>query len=556
MSELKLRSILGDIKSKNPEKRFRAIQKLYRLDQTNHPGKELSLYLLNDVVKTAAHSFDEPVDHWDQPSYYLLEFVSEYKDVSITKSMIKYYPNFSQAGKNIVLNYLCEFDEEHCRQAILKIYEDELKTGKSVFPVSGLYDRPLWLAEILTRNSKELLTDTYRNRFYHALLFCLQKGYLNTFDTELITETLIHDYKLEREKIQEYLGTYSARSVYMSWRDNYLQLREMLSLYLSLMEYYSNDTTKSFIQEALAFKDPILQVKAVRVALLQDIPVDEAILLECAQNIETSEMLFYELIDINKQSLYPIKENKQHHFAKSHLFHHLLSETDYEDFPADIRMVEKIETENYYGQPIRFYLVSFSDNHDDPFIGWVGAYSLEAGDDNVYMWEGTYTDFKRLEDCSVEEHIQQFMEKRERRNEMSENIVYMEQKPRFSAYLQGFCAIVIIQWLGALASPKNLFILFPLTITAIVMTIMKLIERKHVLVKIEGHTLSYKTNQKTEEILLHEIESLKFSKRKIDVYSRKNQLAFTIKKKHIEEKQFIGLIQGLTDHLKEPPKIE
>jgi hypothetical protein len=556
MSELKLRNILGDVKSKNPEKRFRALQRLYELDQNLDAGKQISMYLLTDVIKTAAHPFEEPVDDWDQPSFYLLEFVSDYKDISLAKAMFKYYEKFSPAGKHIVLNYICGFQEDFCHQAILKIYEEELKTGEAIFPINGLFEQPVWLADIITRFSDELLTDKYRNRFYQALYYCVDNGYLNDFQMAIITDMLIADYKRELENIKDYLDSYSTRSVYMSWRDNYLRLRHKLSLHLSLMEYYGNDETKVIIKDALSLKDPTLQVKAIRIALLQNITVDEGLLQYCAEHIETSELLYHELMEIGKDSVYPIKEKKQHYFAKSHLFQHLLYELDYEDFPADIQIIDNVETENYYGQPIRFYLVSFSANHDDYFVAWVGAYSLEAGDDNVYMWEGTYTDFARLDDYSVEEHIQHFMEKRKQRTANNENEVHLEQKPRFSAGLQGYCAIVILQWIGALASHKNIIVLLPFTILALILVGLKLIDRKNVLVKIEGHTLSYKTSRKNNEILLHEIERLKMSRRKIEVYSRQNNLAFTIKKKHVDDKTLIGIIQGLTGHLKEPPRVE
>jgi hypothetical protein len=551
MSHFKFRSILGDVKSKNPQKRFQALQNLYEFEQ-NIGGKEISLQLLNDAVKTAAHSFDDPIDDWDQPSYFLLKFVSDYKDLSLTKTMIRFYPNFSPAGKNIVLNYLCEYGEEHCRQAILEIYEEEFKTDEAIFPVSGLYEQPLWLVDIITRFFNQLFTDTYRDRFYQVLYFCIQEGLISDFQTESITNKLVEDYEHLLANTQDYLDSYTTKIVYMSWRDHYLRLREKLSLYLSLMEYYSNEKTKNLIKGALLLADPTLQVHAIRTALVLDIPVEETILLHCAERIESSEMLYYELMEINKEALFPIKEKKQHFFAKSHLFKHLIYETDYEDFPSKLDIVDTVETENYYGQPIRFYLLAFSADQESPLVGWVGAYSLEAGDDNVYMWEGTYTDFERLDDFTIEEHIERFMQKRMERTENSEEEVYVEYKPKFSAYFQGFCAIIILQWFAVPASPQNAIILLPFTIIAILLFIMKKIEKKNYLVTIKGHKLIYQTRTKTYEILLHEIKSLRVKKGKIEVYSREDELAFTIKKSHVNEKQFLGLIKGLTDHLKEP----
>jgi hypothetical protein len=555
MSELKLRAILGDIKSKKPQKRFQALHKLYEFEQ-NIGGKEISINLLNDVIKTAAHPFAEPIADWDQPSYFLLKFVSDYKELSLTKTMIRFYPNFSPEGKNIALNYLCEYSEEHCRQAILAIYEEELKTGEAIFPISGLYEQPLWLVDILKKFSRELFADSYRNDFYLAISFCIRKGLISDFNKETITNKLVEDYEQVLASMQDYFAAYSTKAVYMSWKGNYLRLRDQVNLYLSLMEYYySSEKTETLVKDALVFLDPTIQVHAIRVALVHNIPVDEEILQRCAEHIETSEMLYHELEEMNKESLYPIKEKKQHWFAKSHLFQHLLYETDYEDFPTEIRIVECVETENYYGQPIRFYLVAFSADEESSFVGWVGAYSLETGDDTIYTWEGTYTDFEPLDHFSIEEHIEIFMKKREERTVNSEKEVYVEYKPRFSAVFQGFCAIIILQWLGALASPENMIVLLPLTLVALVLFFMKIIEKKNYLVRIEGHKLVYKTRKHTYEIPLHEIKSLNVTKSKIEVYSRENQIVFNIKKNHVNEKQFIGLIEGLTNHLKEPAVI-
>jgi hypothetical protein len=555
MSELKLRAILGDIKSKKPQKRFQALHKLY-LFEKDIAGKEISIHLLNEVIKTAAHSFAEPIADWDQPSYFLLKFVSEYKELSLTRTMIRFYPNFSLAGKKIVIDYLCEFNEEHCRQAILNIYEEELKNGAAVFPARGLFEQPLWLVEILTRFSKELFADSYRDDFYQAILFSTHKGLMIDFKKDMIMKKLVVDYEEARENSRDYFAAYSTKAVYMSWKNHYLYIREKLNLYLSLMEYYySSDVTENLIKEALTFPDRTLQVTAIRVALVHDIPIDEEILKRCAEAIETSEMLYHELVDINRETLYPIFEKKQQWFAKSHLFKHLIYETDYEDFPSDMVIVDTVETENYYGQPIRFYLIAYSADGENPLVAWVGAYSLEAGNDEIYMWEGTYTDFEPLDNLTVEEHVETFMKKREERTVNSEKEVYVEFKPRFSAVFQGFCAIIILQWLGALASPKNMIVLLPLTLVALMLIFMKLIEKKNYLVRVEGHKLVYQTRKLTYEIPLHEIKSLKVTKRKIEVYSRENQMVFHIKKNHVNEKQFIGLIEGLTDHLKEPAVI-
>jgi hypothetical protein len=555
MIEFQIRKILYDIKSKNPKKRFQALIKLHNLKLKITEGKEVSINVLNDMIRTAAYPFGEPYDDWDQPSYYLLDYVTTFKHRGLTKSMIKNYPNFSQSGKSVVLNFLCEFEEDKFLNAIIKIYEKELKTNQAVIPVSGLYERPLWLTTIISKFYNELVTDTYRDRFYQMLLYCNRMDLLLDSKKEIIREKLIEDYKQARENIQAYLNSYSTKDVYMFWKNNYLELRDKLGLYLSLMEYYSDENTENYIKEALTFKDPTLQVKAIRVALIQNVHVDENIMMYCAKHIETSEMLYSELLEIKRDSLFPITEKKQHFFAKSHLFHHLLYEIAFDDFPTEFRIEDKVETKNYYGQPIRFYLLSFSVNNEQ-FVGWVGAYSLEVGDDLQYMWEGTYTNFEKMDEHSIDEHINLFMKKREKRNETYNKEVHFEIKSPFSAYYQGICVLVVLQWIVVLVNQEDWIGAVPLSLLILLMTILKLVQRKQNWVKIEGHKLTYKTRTKTYEIFLHDIKNIKLTMGKVKVFTRENELAFVIKKKHIRVKYLIDLIQGLTSHLKEPPTIK
>jgi hypothetical protein len=555
MIGFRIRKILYEIKSKNPKKRFEALNKLHDLKGKITEGKEVSINVLNDMIRTAAYPFGEPYGDWDQPSYFLLDYVSFYKQRGLTKSMIKNYHKFSHSGKSVALNFLCEFEEDKYFNAIIKIYEKELKTNQAIIPVSGLYERPLWLTTILSRFYNELTTDLYRERFYQMLLYCNRMDLLLDFQKEIIREKLIEDYKLTCENIQPYLDSYSTKDVYMSWKYNYLDLRDKLGLYLSLMEYYSNEKTKNYIKVALTFKDPILQVKAIRVALIQNVHVDENVMTYCAQHIETSEMLYSELLEINRESLFPIPEKKQHFFAKSHMFHHLLYEIGFEDFPTEFRIEDQVETQNYYGQPIRFYLVSFSTNNEK-LMGWVGAYNLEVGDDHLYMWEGTYTNLDKMDEHSIDEHIHLFMTKREKRNTTYDQEVHFEIKSPFSAYYQGICVLVALQWMVVLANPEDWIGAVPLSIIVLLMTILKLVQRKHNWVKIEGHKLTYKTRTKTYEILLHDIQNIKLTMRKVKVFTRENELAFSIKKKHIRVKYLMELIQGLTSHLKDPPIIK
>jgi len=555
MLDMQLKKILLDIKSKKPKKRYMALNKLYELK--NNKESEVDINTLKDIIKIAAYSFPEPYDDWDRPSYYLLDYVSDFKHYALVDPMIDYYDKFNMAEKEIVLNFLCEFDDDKCFNAIMEIYERELKTDSAIIPIDGLFNHPLWIKRMISKFYNLLIKERYRESFYRMLLFCFRMEVMVDFKSELVLSILVDDYKKEREKFKDYNSSYSAKDVYMAWKVNYLKIREKLVRYLSLMEYYFDETTENLIIEALHYNDPLIKMRAIRVAFQRNLSVEKHILLDCAKSIESSEALYWELLDIRKEHLYPIKEKKQHLFAKSHFFHYLINETDFDDFPREIKVMDSIETMYNYDQPVRYYLLSFSNSFNETFIGWVGGYNLEQGDDNIYMWDGTYTTFESLEAHSIEKHKRHFMNKQQELKQAYSNEIHYKSKPSFPTGYYVLYVYFTIQWIRFIFTDVKFdSFLLVLTLIASILTITKWMERKKYTVKLVGDKLIYNVGKEKHELLLHTIKRITVERKSIHIYNKENELVFQIKKNHVKPKYFLYYIRQLTNELKEPPFIE
>lgn len=231
---------------------------------------------------------------------------------------------------------------------------------------------------------------------------------------EIVLPILLTDYETTRREYLSYDKEYSAKFVYTAWKEEYISIRFHMGLLLQLMNYYYTLECEEYLSEAVRFKDPLIAEKAVIVSLIKHVKVEEEVLLQLAENLESAEDFYWDLKGSNKENLYPIKDKKQPIIAKSKLFTHLVYMQDEEDerllgkFPEHINVLDSIDTENQYGQPVRYYLLSFKESGTD-YVGWAGGFSLEDGDDTAHVWEGTYTDFVELDAKSIEQHKDEFL---------------------------------------------------------------------------------------------------------------------------------------------------
>jgi len=567
--ESQLNGIMRDVKHSDPHKRYHALHALHELGNTD--DLEIPVILLEEMIVCAKGPFPEPVEDWDDPSYYLLNFVFNFRTPELVEATIKHFSHFSPSGKELAFEYLCSFESEKCEMALYEILEGELKESTFEIPWPMLYEQSAIIKRLIQNHYTYLDNEKYSGHFFRFLLFTLEHGMLGNFKTSYVLPLLMDKYQKVKEKYNEYDDSYSPDLVYRFWKGNYLSVRSDMHVYLSLMEYYYNDEIKELLQEALTFKDTTIKTIAAISCLQRNIEVPEHILIECATNIESTELLYYELEKIRKEHLFPIKTNKQPLFARGHLFRYLTRELEIS--PKNINVADRIETENAYGQPIRFYLLSFENENDEKFAAWVGAYALEEDDDTIHMWDGTYTDFVPFDRYSIEEHKQQFFDKRKKRQEEDNEEVHFSNEIRFTwkhwlSYIVLYL-FVAIRWL-TFPLQTGIFsklITFVITAFAIILTIDEQKKRKqHIL--LQGRMLKYLNGRDKLEVPLHHIRKivienrrdrntiLKGKKPHVVIYSHGNEEMLAFPMNYVNYEYFSMIVHGLTNHLKEPPYIE
>ncbi|OCA87526.1 hypothetical protein A8F94_06565 [Bacillus sp. FJAT-27225] len=560
MIELKLRNILRQVKNDNPQKRYNALDELFVYKSTEN--LEVQIDVLKDMIKTAAGTFPEPVDRWDNPSYYLTDFVCDFPMAEVVESLIKHFDGLSLLAKERATEFLLGTENEK----IFFFLEEKLvglinDSEEFVIPVTELSSYPVLSRDILDKTLSKLQSSHYKYMMYDLILAVNASGLELGYKSEAILPSILEDYHGTKQQYMKFDSDYSTKYVYSSWKDNYFYIRSRMRLFISLMEYYFTSETENELKEALQFRDPVIKSEAMLACLAKNLPVEPKVIYDCAENIESAEMVYWELHSKNREHLYPIKDGKQQHLAKTRLFSTIINLPEDEEgvghFPENIQVIDKIDTENFYGQPVRYLMMSFEEL-GRTYVGWVGGFALEDGDDTAHLWDGTYTEFVELDSMLIDEHKQVFFKSREEEKADYMNSVYFESKPKLSKGLWFFIALVITHWVRiALDGFQGPF--WPsLAFTALggALALYELQKNKTRSISIVGQQLVMRDGKKAQNIALHDIKRVEYNKKHIMVYGRDKQLALKFPLKWVRYELFYHHMKEHTSHLKETPFVQ
>ncbi|OIK10809.1 hypothetical protein BIV60_20280 [Bacillus sp. MUM 116] len=555
--------IVKGFNNPNPDIRFESVQMLWEIEEIEN--LTVNAKTLEWLIKEAGNPFPPPVDIWDDPSYQLIHFATNFVIPVVAESLIKYYPHFSMAAKEEVIRYLCLTDGEKHKSTILNMIDDDISINQAIFPLEELFKIPSLVIAILKKHYKHFENDEYKEVFYKFLSFSLDNEYLQDFKPDYIVPILLDDYHKQRELYIDYNKDYNPRFVFSSWKETYLIIRSNMTLYLSLMEYYWNDEFQTLIEEAIQYKDPIIKSSAVITALQRNIPVNDDFLAECATNIESSEFFYLELLRIQKDSMFPVKENKQEFFAKCHLFHYIV--TEHEFFPDNINLIEKVDTTNQYNQPVRYYFASVvSEGSKTP--AWVGAYALEEDNDSIDMWEGTFLEEGEF-DRTREEYIQSFLENREMERHESDSEIFYSSKSTIKPWFYLVYVVLVARAYKAFSTMDMVYIILTICFALIILFLhFRKWKQSRRIIHITGSLLKLLDRNNEENIKLENIKEVTVRKanfksrlfdrtaKLISVYDKKGKLTMEIPFESVNYSEFSFVLDNMTKHLQEPPLIE
>jgi hypothetical protein len=559
MNEIKMRSLVKQLHSVDPGKRYEALGSLYELK--GHDDLKIRVEMLKDMVKEAASTFPERVDVWDNPSLGLVEFVCDYPMPEIIDEILLHFDGFDPEAKVRALECLLLTKDEGIFQEIHDKTVQLITHEEVVLPVEELCEFPVLLRGIVDKTIDQLESPHYKYMYYDFITAINGSGVEAGYKRARVLPLLLADYAKLRDEYLKYDREYRSDYVYQSWKESYFQLRYRLNVLIGLMNFYYSEESERSLKEAVSFKDPRISTNAVVVAMNKNIPVEPDILQSLSTHVESAEMMYWGLAERNKEHLFPVSV-KQPVLAKAHLFNHLVHLHDEEGeelhiFPENIEVVDSVDTVNSYGQPLRYYLMSFS-HGDEVLAAWVGGYSLEEEDDSADMWEGTHTDLEPIENRTVEEHKQLFLKKREEYASENEQTVYYESSPSLPKGLWFFYAILISHWIRVFINgiDEEIYISIGFTLLGGILTVYELWKKKRSAVVIVGRELRKVTGEKKESIPLQEIKKVTYDKKQISVYNKENVLTMKVPLRWVEYGEFYYAMVERTEHLREQPYIE
>lgn len=553
MIELKLRQIIRQVKSEDPQKRYEALGKLYQYK--NQDGLEVQVEVLKDIIKTAASSFPERVDHWDNPSFYLIEFVCDFPMREVVESLIKHFDGLDLRAKEQAIELLITTENKEVFYFLEEKINHLIQTEDFIIPVKALSSYPLLMKEILDSSLEKLSSTHYKFMLYSLLLSLNSSGYELGYNKEIVLPFLLEDYHNEKQEYLKFNPDYSTKHAYTAWKDSYFIIRNRMSLFIHLMEYYYTPEIGRELEEALDFQDPLIKTEALLVCIAKSLPFKQSTLLECAEHIESAENVYWELKLRNKEHLYPITERKQPHLAKTRLFFTIINlpndNNEQPFFPEDIQVIDKVETENPLGESERYYLMKFKEK-GDMYVGWSGGYAFENDDDAARMQDVTYTNFVEFDSATIQEHKQAFFKKRRQYKNAHENTVYFESSPKLSKGAWFILAILLSSWLRIMSSGFK----GPL-LPAIIITILggayclyENVRNKKRKISIIGQKLVKQDGTKEYSSTFYDIKRIECNKRHILTYDMNNKLVFKFPARWVRYELFYLAIKEHTVHLK------
>ncbi|MFC7371660.1 hypothetical protein ACFQPF_08220 [Fictibacillus iocasae] len=511
--ESKLEKIVKKLRQDEVDVRYDAI---VLLDELKEANIEASIDKLVWVVKETAKGFPKSGELWDEPELHLMEFVCQFYVPPVIEAINEHFHAFPPMVQEMVIEYTASSPDERAELFLYQWFEKLLQGDNAIYPMRSLFGQPQFLKKVVTNHLKKIQHPEWKHFIYSSLLFLLDHNMVDRLSPALVHEHLPQDFEDAKIKYREYEESYTTKFVYRFWKEDYLDLRSDMITYLGLMDYYFKPEYEPLLIEASSFKDPVLQGRALTICMQKGFAYDPAALEQCATHLETSVLVYEELMEQRKEHLFPVKTKKQHYFARTALFKYLMNTEEYEDFPVSMSVKEEVNTTNLYGQPVRYYLMGFTGENHGEYAAWVGAFGTENDDDSVYMWEGTYSNFELFDKRAIPQHVDRFFKDREQGIVESEKEVHYEDG-------KGSKIVAII-----------------------------------------GTKLVYQDGKKEFIVPLHEVRSITAERKRslfmsavhIVVTGKDNSELFSFPAKIVDYDEFAAAVFAMTEHLNEPPVIE
>ncbi|MFB7138652.1 hypothetical protein ACFCYN_03205 [Gottfriedia sp. NPDC056225] len=545
-------------------------------------GSGASIESLIYLLEEAGSNFPKSKEDWDDGSYHLVGFCSEFEIQELIIPIEQNFEAYSERAKLQSLYLLINLKSDLARDVYIRIIDKYILQFSLDIDVQFIFEETNWTPHLVKKLLHLIENNETAVSIFHLILLCHRNSKSLSFTSEeadYVKEQIKHYYKFKRDSYLNYDDDYDLKYVYQAWKESYLFVRTEMGICLQLMQFYYDDFMHGYLEEAIDFKDPYLKVDAVISLMEQDVQIEMEILDYCAHNIESANWFYTKLNEGSKNKLYSFTEDHQYSFVKNRLFLYLISHEDFGVIPDDIEVVKRFDTANYYEEEVTFYLTRFRSNQEnwdenDWMAAYVGAYITEQIPSPRFIDE-TITAFTSWDKYTLDEHKKQLELLNKTENDKLGQEVILESKPswHFGTYFLGFLTAIRTGTAFGNHDPFYFVLLSVLWIVFLFKVYATIQLRKESKVILTTRQLTFKKGNEIKSIELHKINRMKIELRKwgknegkMAAYQRKvNYIVFYDK----EDKEILSIpstfikpellffeIKLLTNHLVETPIVE
>jgi len=194
------------------------------------------------------------------------------------------------------------------------------------------------------------------------------------------------------------------------FEEDYIDPRAGASLILDILGYFPGADTESELQEALSYDDPRLKFFAATSLLQLGIDVAPRHIFQVAASPEMRNWLYDRLVELGKESLYPIALKTQEAFAESNLVQWLAYPTELGAAPDEIQLMDVVNIGSPE-RPMDYYVYRFRTfpphwaADKDWMAGLAGPFSRrEAPTTQAQGY--TFSTFDPWDSRTLDEHIE------------------------------------------------------------------------------------------------------------------------------------------------------
>ena len=573
----KFKNIVKQLRHQDLYQRAKGIDQL-RKSLRSSASIESLIFLLEE----AGNSFPKSIEDWDDGSYHLVGFCSEFELPELITPIEKNFESYSERAKLQALYLLINLKSESARDAYIRIIKKNINQFSLDIDVQFIFEETDWAPDIVKNLLYLIENEETSVSIFHLILLCKRNSNTLPFtfaENEYVKEQIKLFYKHKLDSYLHYDQDYNLKYVYQAWKESYLIVRTEMGICLQLMQYYFDDCIRGYLVESLEYKDPYLKVDAVISLMGQGVQIKKELLDYCAHNLESAVWFYTKLNEVSKNDLYTFTEEHQQSFVKNRLFLYLIAHEEFGIIPDEIEVIKRYDTSNYYEQEVTYYLTKFRSHQEnweenDWMAAYVGAY-ISDQIPSPRFYDETITAFTKWDKYTEDEHKAQLELLNKEENDKLGQEVILESKPNwhFGTYFLGFLTAVRTGTAFGNHDPIYFLLLALLWIIFLYKVYATIQLRKESKLILTSRQLTLKKGNELKSIELHKINRMTIELRKwgknegkMAAYQRKvNYIVFydhddeeilSIPSTFINPELLLFEIKLLTNHLVETPNKE